>query len=84
MKLISRFPELSVSLDKISELSDEKRFDIVKKLGFTIDMIKDAFGENSKWKWSFVELEGRFATVAKNMINYKTLVSGMDPTGRGI
>ena len=27
--------------------------------------------ENSKWKWSFVELEGRFATVAKNLIDMK-------------
>ncbi|MDX9799979.1 MAG: hypothetical protein RBT69_01435 [Spirochaetia bacterium] len=77
------FSELAESLEKISELSDEKRFEIVKKLGFTIEMIKDAFGENSKWKWSFVELEGRFATVAKNLLNYKTLVSGMDPTAEG-
>jgi len=74
------FSELSDFISKISDLSDSRRFEIVKKLGFTIDMIKESFGENSKWKWSFVELEGRFATIAKNMINYKTLVSGMDPT----
>ncbi len=77
------FSELSEFLEKISEIPDDKRFDIVKKLGFTIDMIKDSFGDNSKWKWSFVELEGRFATIAKNLINYKTLVSGMDPTVEG-
>ena len=34
-------------------------------------MLKDAFGDNSKWKWSFVELEGRFATVSKNFIDMK-------------
>ena len=39
----------------------------------------DGFGSNSKWKWSFVELEARFATVAKNILNMKTLISGMDP-----
>ena len=52
---------------------------MVKKLGYTIDAVKDGFGANSKWKWSFVELEARFATIAKNMLNMKTLISGMDP-----
>ena len=37
-------------------------------------MLKDAFGDNSKWKWSFVELEGRFATVSKNFIDMKSCV----------
>ena len=50
------FSDLSEYLEKISELSDAKRFEIVKKLGLSIDLIKDSFGENSKWKWSFVEL----------------------------
>jgi len=74
------FSELSEHLEKINEFSDEKRFDFSKKLAFSIDMIKEAFGENSKWKWSFVELEGRSSTIIKNLINYKTLISGMDPT----
>ena len=74
------FSELSEHLEKINDFSDIKRFEFSKKLGFTIDMIKDAFGDNSKWKWSFVELEGRSATVIKNLINYKTLIAGMDPT----
>ena len=39
-----------------------------------------AFGDNSKWKWSFVELEGRFATVAKNIIDLKSATKdGLDP-----
>ena len=74
------FSELSEQVEKINDFPDLKRFEYSKKLGFTVDMIKEAFGENSKWKWSFVELEGRSATVMKNLINYKTLISGMDPT----
>jgi len=74
------FSELSEHLEKINEFSDVKRFELSKKLAFAIDMIKEAFGENSKWKWSFVELEGRSATIIKNLINFRTLISGMDPT----
>jgi len=55
----------------------------VRKLGFTIDSLVEGFGENSKWKWSFVELEGRFAAVAKNLLNLKTFVSGLDPRSEG-
>lgn len=74
------FSELIEHQNKIIEISDNKRFEIVEKLGFTIDMLEEAFGVNSKWKWSFVELEGRFATIAKNLINFKTLVTGLDPS----
>lgn len=74
------FSDLTEHQHKIIEISDSKRFEVVEKLGFTIDMIEEAFGMNSKWKWSFVELEGRFATIAKNLINFKTLASGLDPS----
>lgn len=56
--------------DKVSEIENtplEKRFYIVKKLGLAIQLLVDAFGENTKWKWSFVELRGRFCTVAKTL-----------------
>ncbi|HYW83560.1 MAG TPA: hypothetical protein VFB30_09910, partial [Spirochaetia bacterium] len=35
------------------------------------------------WKWSFVELEGRFAAVTKNLLNLKTFVGSMDPRSEG-
>ena len=53
------------------------------KIGFSLDSIQEGFGENSKWKWSFVELEGRFAAVTKNLLNLKTLIAGMDPRSPG-
>ena len=65
--------------EEIAEFEDTRRYELMKKLGFTINTVKDGFGANSKWKWSFVELEARFATVAKNILNMKTLISGMDP-----
>ncbi len=73
------FSEYSERLETIVNFSDDKRYELIKKLGFAIQSVVEGFGENSKWKWSFVEIEARFATVAKNLINMKTLVAGMDP-----
>lgn len=77
------FSEYAERVELIDGLSDEKRFALVRKLGFTIESVMDDFGDNSKWKWSFPELEGRFAVVAKNLINLKTAVAGMDPRIEG-
>ncbi len=60
--------------DKLAEISNtpiEKRYYLVRKLGLAIRLIMDAYGDNTKWKWAFVELGARFATVAKNMIDMK-------------
>ncbi len=73
------FSEYEESLASIEEFTDESRYELVRKLGFAIDSIEEGFGDNSKWKWSFVELEGRFTAVARNLLNLKTLLAGMDP-----
>ena len=73
------FSEYEESLAAIESISDESRYELVRKLGFSIDSIEEGFGDNSKWKWSFVELEGRFAAVTRNLLNLKTLLAGMDP-----
>ena len=65
------YPELDDRLSEISNTPLESRYYQIRKLGLAIRMLTDAFGENSKWRWSFVELEGRFAVVAKNMIDMK-------------
>lgn len=65
------YSDLTPYLEKISNTNIAKRYEIIRKLGLSIRILKDAFGDNSKWKWSFVELEGRFTTVAKNLIDMK-------------
>ena len=60
--------------EKVAEISSvplEKRFFITRKLGLAIRLLIDAYGDNTKWRWSFVELQGRFATVAKNLIDMR-------------
>ena len=66
------YSDLTQYQEKISNINIERRYLVIRKLGLSISLLKEAFGENSKWKWSFVELEGRYATVAKNFIDMKT------------
>ena len=68
---------------KISAYSDADRYALIQKLGYSINSLRDGYGENTKWKWAFVDLEGRYATVTKNLLNLKTFVSGLDPRVEG-
>ena len=73
------FSEYSESLEAIEELPNEKRYQLAQKLGYTIQSVEEDFGDNSKWRWSFVELEGRYTTVTKNLMDLKTVIAGLDP-----
>jgi len=77
------FSDYEQGLEAITAFSDESRYNLVRKMGFTIDSLEEGYGDNSKWKWSFVDLEGRFAAVAKNMLNLRTFIAGMDPRSEG-
>lgn len=73
--------DLSENMEKIQEISLEQRYFLVRKLGLAIQMVIDAFGDNSKWKWSFVEINGRFAAVTKNMFDFKNYIKAyFDPS----
>jgi hypothetical protein len=63
----------------VAAVDEQRRFDMVKKTGFAISLLKDAYEHISKWKWSFVELEGRFAATAKNMLELSAVVAHTDP-----
>ncbi|MFW6211904.1 MAG: hypothetical protein ACOC8L_03310 [Spirochaetota bacterium] len=68
--------------DRLGEIEDypvPDRYKLMQKLGFTIQSVEEDYGENNKWRWSFVELEGRFAVVAKNIMDMKGLIAGLDP-----
>lgn len=68
--------------DKVAELESvdaARRYALIRKLGLAIRLVEESYGDNTKWKWAFVELEGRFATVAKNIFDLKNAVANMDP-----
>ncbi|MBQ1627592.1 MAG: hypothetical protein II098_00325 [Treponema sp.] len=57
--------------DTIKNTTVKDRYYHIKKLGLAINLLELALGDNSKWKWSFVELKGRYAVVAKNFIDMR-------------
>ena len=59
------YADLTDNLEKIKNVPIVRRYTIVRKLGLAISLLKDAFGDNSKWRWSFVELEGRLPLFQK-------------------
>ncbi len=65
------FSDLQENLSKIAHVTDIQKLSLVKKIGYCITLVIEEFGENTKWKWSFVEIQGRFAVVAKNMFDFK-------------
>ncbi|WP_028974847.1 hypothetical protein [Spirochaeta cellobiosiphila] len=73
------FGDYEENLIKIESVSDRERLKLVSKIGFAIESVIDAYGDNSKWRWSFVELEGRFATVIKNLLDLRKLPAKLDP-----
>ncbi|GHV28273.1 hypothetical protein AGMMS4952_11540 [Spirochaetia bacterium] len=73
------FADYEGRLVGIAAMGAADRYRIVRKIGLTLRLLEDAFGENSKWKWSFVEFEGRFATVAKNILDLKKAAANTDP-----
>lgn len=65
---------------QISNIPQSKKYYLIRKLGLAIDLILSAYGENTKWRWTFVELEARYATVAKNILDLKKASKdGLDP-----
>ena len=67
------FSDYEKRLALIEPVSPAERYYLVQKMGLTISLLENAYGYNTKWKWSFVELEGRFSTVAKNLINLRDI-----------
>jgi hypothetical protein len=73
------FSDYEEKLTAIADYDQDQRYQLVRKMGLAIDLLEQAYGDNSKWRWTFVELEGRFATTAKNIINLKNVYENMSP-----
>ncbi len=66
-------------LAEIQSFNAAKRYLLIRKIGLAIELMEQAYGDNTKWKWSFVELEARFAAVAKNIFDLKNAFTNTDP-----
>ena len=75
----SPFSDYEDRINLIESVNPARRYFLVRKLGLSVQLLKDAYGDNSKWKWAFVDLEGRAAAVTKNMVNLRTVMVNSDP-----
>ena len=73
------FSEYEEKLAGIVSIDEAARYLFARKMGLTIELLENAYGDNTKWKWSFVELEGRYAAVVKNLLNLRNAVANTDP-----
>jgi len=70
-------------LETISKLDDYKRLKLVEKIADAISTVEERFGPNSKWKWSFVDLDSMAAAVCKNFVDFKSIQEKNDPRIEG-
>jgi hypothetical protein len=82
--IVSNFVDVPYSdyeerLAALGSLNAAQRYLLIRKMGLTIELLENAYGDNSKWRWSFVDLEGRFAAVAKNILDLKAAITNSDP-----
>lgn len=66
-------------LHSLETFPDRDRLKLIRKLGYTISLLEDRYGEGSKWKWSFVEIEGRYAVITKNLFDFRSFQEKNDP-----
>lgn len=60
-------------LKKIEKVTIRQILQISQKVLYVFDTLLEKMGENNKFKWSFVDLYVRIATVMKNMINFSDI-----------
>ncbi|MDR0589208.1 MAG: hypothetical protein LBG25_01545 [Spirochaetaceae bacterium] len=73
------FSEYEDKLAAIESMDASRRYLLIRKLGLGIDLLENAYGDNTKWRWSFVDMEGRYAAAAKNILDLKKVVVNTDP-----
>lgn len=86
---LGNYSDDSLSLnDEVHEylkdkFTDEWRYKFICSFGYVIDYFKFCYGENSKWLQNFIEIEGRFALISKNIIDFKNYIKELSPEIEG-
>jgi hypothetical protein len=73
------FSEYEKKLALFVQIDAKRRYLLVRRLGLALQLLENAYGDNTKWRWAFVELEGRYAATAKNIIDLKKVATNTDP-----
>ncbi|MCX7025501.1 MAG: hypothetical protein NT080_12945 [Spirochaetes bacterium] len=72
------FSEYEKKLEAMADFSADSRYKLLSKLGFAIRDLEESYGSGSKWKWFFVDFWGKYASVAKNMLDLKAMQKNLD------
>ena len=73
------FSDYEDKLAEIADLDAANRYLLARKMGLILELLIDACGASTRWKWAFVELEGRVVAVVKNILDLKAAVANTDP-----
>jgi len=73
------YSEYEGKLATIESFNSSERYHLIRKMGLAIDLLEDSYGDNSKWRWTFVEMEGRYATTAKNIVDLRNVIANSNP-----
>jgi hypothetical protein len=66
-------------LEKIEMVNPAQRYTLIQRIGTVNQNVKNGYGDNTKWKWAFVELDGRYAAITKNIMDLRGFFSNSDP-----
>lgn len=65
-------------LKTIVHITSTQRLNLIKSLQEAIRKTINAFGTNSKWKWSWPDIHYRLAVLAKNIFDFREFEKGKD------
>ncbi len=66
-------------LAKIDKLNPRQILDFLIRVDSIFFSLKNNMGEDSKWKWLFVELQAKIAVILRNSINFSDFLKYRDP-----
>ena len=59
---------------KIRAMNPKRTLILMRKLDQMLEKLEKGYGEQSKYKWSFVDMRGRYVVIFKNILNYRELL----------
>lgn len=66
-------------LAKVGKLNARQILDLTNRINDTFHSLKNSMGEDSKWKWLFVEMQAKVAIMIRNLINFSDIQKYRDP-----
>lgn len=66
-------------LAKIREVNPSQILNFIQRMHKILNNLKNNFGQDSKWKWSFVEWQARAAIITKNITSFSDVAKFRDP-----